>query len=135
MRGETNSLADLGKFGVRYGRVFFPVSLACHSVTFHPHIFLSDFRDQFRPNRQEGGPAHRSESFGMLQALSGNGQAFGFDAGAHAGPEAFLGLSRRPKLQPAAHGTADFQPGMAHKACLAPSIWEGGGKQRTGDGG
>lgn len=60
----------------------------------------------------------------MLQALSLMAGIW-LDAGAHDGPEAFVGLSRRAKFQPDTHGTADFHRGMANKAWLAPNIWVG----------
>jgi len=44
-----------------------------------------------------------------------------------------LGLSRGAKIQPDAHGTADFPRGMARKGCLAPNLWGslgGGGRGR-----
>ena len=66
-----------------------------------------------------------SPSFGMLAGILWQLAGIWVDAGAHDGPEAFLGLSRGAKIQPDAHGAADFHRGMANKACLAPNIWEG----------
>jgi hypothetical protein len=54
------------------------------------------------------------------------------DAGAHHGPEAFVGLSLEAKIQPDGMELADFHRGMANKACLAPNIWEGLGEKRQG---